>query len=65
MQPLDLLKVQFQVSTAPPVGARNPLKPMYYALRDIKRQQGWRGLYRGLGPNVAGNATSWGFYFWL
>jgi len=23
------------------------------------------GLYRGLGPNVAGNASSWGLYFLL
>ncbi|KAF9510762.1 hypothetical protein BS47DRAFT_1373272 [Hydnum rufescens UP504] len=65
MQPLDLVKVQFQVSTAPPAGTWNPLKPIYHALRNIKHQQGWRGLYRGLGPNVAGNATSWGFYFWF
>ncbi|KAL7422602.1 mitochondrial FAD carrier protein flx1 [Cryptotrichosporon argae] len=36
---------------------------VYYALADAVRQDGWRGLYRGLIPNLAGNAGSWGLYF--
>jgi hypothetical protein len=40
-------------------------RKIYYALRDIKAQDGWRGLYRGVGPNIAGNASSWGLYFLL
>ncbi|KZT12673.1 mitochondrial FAD carrier protein [Laetiporus sulphureus 93-53] len=61
MHPLDLLKVKFQVATEKPRGGVG--KQIWLSLKDIKEQQGWRGLYRGLGPNVVGNATSWGFYF--
>ncbi|KAL6306826.1 mitochondrial carrier [Sparassis latifolia] len=61
MHPLDLLKVKFQVATDKPQGGVG--KQIWFALKDIKDQQGWRGLYRGVGPNLAGNATSWGFYF--
>jgi len=61
MHPLDLLKVKFQVATDKPQGGIG--RQIWNSLRDIKVQQGWRGLYRGVGPNIAGNATSWGFYF--
>lgn len=33
------------------------------SLRGIVQRDGWRGLYRGLGPNIFGNASSWGFYY--
>lgn len=36
---------------------------MIAALHGIVRTDGWRGLYRGLSPNVAGNSASWGLYF--
>ncbi|KAJ6543899.1 mitochondrial carrier domain-containing protein [Mycena capillaripes] len=61
MNPLDLLKVKFQVATTKPTGGVG--KQIWYSLRDIQRQEGWKGLYRGLGPNIAGNASSWGLYF--
>jgi solute carrier family 25 folate transporter 32 len=64
MNPLDLLKVKFQVSTRAPSG-RGVGRGIWLALRDIHASEGWRGLYRGLGPNVAGNASSWGLYFLL
>ncbi|KAJ7283290.1 mitochondrial carrier domain-containing protein [Mycena rebaudengoi] len=63
MNPLDLLKVKFQVATTNPTGGVG--KQIWYSLRDIQRQQGWKGLYRGVGPNIAGNASSWGLYFWF
>lgn len=63
MHPLDLLKVKFQVETGPAKGGIG--KQIWYSLRDIQRQDGWKGLYRGIGPNIAGNASSWGFYFLL
>jgi hypothetical protein len=63
MNPLDLLKVKFQVSTRAPVSGIG--RGIWLALRDIHASEGWRGLYRGLGPNVAGNASSWGLYFLL
>ena len=63
MHPLDLLKIKFQVATDRPRGGLG--KQIWYSLKDIKTEQGWRGLYRGVGPNIAGNASSWGLYFLL
>ncbi|KAF7799103.1 hypothetical protein EIP86_010333 [Pleurotus ostreatoroseus] len=63
MNPLDLLKVKFQVSTEKPKGGIG--RQIWASLKEIKDTQGWRGLYRGLGPNIAGNASSWGLYFLL
>lgn len=61
LNPLDLLKIKFQVDTGVPAGGIG--KQIYYALRNVQQQQGWRGLYRGISPNIAGNASSWGLYF--
>ena len=63
MHPLDLLKVKFQVSNQKPTGGIGT--QIWNSLKEIKDTQGWRGLYRGVGPNIAGNASSWGFYFLL
>ncbi|KAF8529248.1 mitochondrial FAD carrier protein [Hysterangium stoloniferum] len=61
MHPLDLLKVKLQVSTARPSGGLG--RQIYTSLRDIYQTRGVPGLYRGVGPNIAGNASSWGLYF--
>ncbi|TFY66298.1 hypothetical protein EVG20_g4790 [Dentipellis fragilis] len=61
MHPLDLLKVKFQVATESPKGGVG--KAIWAALSNIKEREGWRGLYRGVGPNIVGNASSWGLYF--
>jgi len=61
MNPLDLLKVKFQVATTVYTGGIG--RQIWYGLRDIYRESGYRGLYRGVVPNVAGNASSWGLYF--
>ncbi|KIP05824.1 hypothetical protein PHLGIDRAFT_91681 [Phlebiopsis gigantea 11061_1 CR5-6] len=61
MHPLDLLKIKFQVATGAPKGGIG--RQIWHSLRDIHQSQGWRGLYRGVGPNIAGNASSWGLYF--
>lgn len=63
MNPLDLLKIKFQVTTENPKGTLG--KHIWYSLRNIQQEQGWKGLYRGIGPNIAGNASSWGLYFLL
>lgn len=63
MHPLDLLKVKFQVATGPPAGGIG--KQIWLSLKNIWIKGGIRGLYRGVGANVAGNASSWGLYFWL
>ncbi|KAI5122172.1 hypothetical protein M0805_007070 [Coniferiporia weirii] len=61
MHPLDLLKVKFQVSTTNPQAGVG--RAIYNSLHNIYASQGLRGLYRGVGANVAGNASSWGLYF--
>lgn len=63
MNPLDLLKIKFQVNTGKQAGTIG--KQMWLSLREVQQTQGWKGLYRGIGPNIAGNASSWGLYFLL
>ena len=63
MHPLDLLKTKLQTSTTP--GKGNVFKHIGLSLREIYVKDGVKGLYRGVGPNVAGNASSWGLYFLL
>lgn len=78
MNPLDLIKTQFQINTstppvAPTIANRSRLlhtltggkiiRDMYNALSSVVQSEGWRGLYRGLSPNVVGNSASWGLYF--
>ena len=38
-------------------------KEMWTSLTDIAKRDGLKGLYRGLTPNLVGNASSWGLYF--
>ncbi|KAI0329966.1 mitochondrial carrier [Cubamyces sp. BRFM 1775] len=61
MHPLDLLKVKFQVATDKPKGGIG--KAIWSSLTEIQARDGWKGLYRGVGANIAGNASSWGLYF--
>lgn len=61
MNPLDLLKIKFQVNTKQQAGTIG--KQMWLSLKQLQQTQGWKGIYRGIGPNIAGNASSWGLYF--
>jgi solute carrier family 25 folate transporter 32 len=63
MHPLDLLKVKLQVSTERARGSVG--RQIWNGLADIRARDGWRGLYRGVSANMAGNASSWGLYFLL
>lgn len=62
LHPLDLLKVRFAVSDG-----QSKVKPNYRnignALKTIVRDEGFRGLYKGVAPNCWGAGTSWGLYF--
>ncbi|KAJ8670892.1 hypothetical protein QAD02_002151, partial [Eretmocerus hayati] len=35
------------------------------AIRKIVRSEGYRGLYKGIIPNVLGSGSSWGAYFFV
>lgn len=65
--PLDVLKTRLQVSAATTRaaagGSATEYLSTYGALRRIVRQEGARGLYRGLGPTVAALLPNWGVYF--
>lgn len=62
LHPLDLIKVRFAVNdgsalSSPKYGG------IFNALTTIGRQEGIRGLYRGVTPNLWGAGSSWGLYF--
>jgi solute carrier family 25 folate transporter 32 len=62
LHPLDLLKIRFAVDDGQ---AKD--RPKYIGLRHgfstVLRHEGFKGLYKGVIPNVTGAATAWGFYF--
>ncbi|KAJ8878566.1 hypothetical protein PR048_019144 [Dryococelus australis] len=62
LHPLDLIKIRFAVNDG-----ITTTTPRYLGLRNafatIFRQEGLRGLYRGVAPNVWGSGSSWGLYF--
>lgn len=62
LHPLDLLKVRFAVSDG-----QSELKKSYKnisnALRTIVKEEGYRGLYKGVAPNCLGAGSAWGLYF--
>jgi len=45
------------------------LRPKYtgilHCMRSVYHQEGLRGLYQGVTPNVWGAGASWGLYFFL
>lgn len=61
LHPLDLMKIRFAVSDG-----RTAL-PQYSSLTSafytIVKQEGVKGLYRGVAPNVWGSGSAWGCYF--
>jgi solute carrier family 25 folate transporter 32 len=74
MHPLDLVKIRFQLADSPSIAAKGKApagrggivgfgKDVVGAMGDAMKKDGYKGLYRGLGSNVAGNASSWGLYF--
>jgi len=62
LHPLDLIKIRFAVNDG-----RTASVPQYRGLGNafctIFRQEGLRGLYKGVTPNVWGSGSSWGLYF--
>ncbi|KAF2882763.1 hypothetical protein ILUMI_23427 [Ignelater luminosus] len=61
LHPLDLLKIRFAVSDG---SARIPqYSSLTSAFCTILKQEGVRGLYKGVAPNVWGSGSAWGCYF--
>ncbi|XP_075235938.1 solute carrier family 25 member 32 isoform X2 [Lycorma delicatula] len=61
LHPLDLIKIRFAVNDG-----RSKI-PQYNGMRSalstILKQEGFKGFYKGVTPNVWGSGSAWGFYF--
>lgn len=62
LHPLDLLKVRFAVSDGQSKLKKN-YKNISNAFSTIVRDEGFKGLYKGVAPNCLGAGTAWGLYF--
>ena len=62
LHPLDLLKVRFAVSDGQSNLKKN-YKNISNAFSTIVREEGVKGLYKGVAPNCLGAGTAWGLYF--
>ncbi|XP_017768271.1 PREDICTED: mitochondrial folate transporter/carrier [Nicrophorus vespilloides] len=61
LHPLDLMKIRFAVSDGrSAVPQYSSLTSAFYT---IIKQEGVKGLYRGVAPNVWGSGSAWGCYF--
>lgn len=61
LHPLDLIKIRFQVNDGS--GRVPAYRGLVDAVRSIVRANGIKGLYQGVTPNVWGNGSAWGLYF--
>ncbi|KAG5186102.1 folate transporter, partial [Tribonema minus] len=61
LYPLDLIKTHYQAYDK----GKSPYRSLGAAFTTIVKQNGWSGLYSGLGPAVLGSGVSWGGYFYL
>ncbi|KAK6619693.1 hypothetical protein RUM43_012450 [Polyplax serrata] len=62
LHPLDLIKIRFAVNDG-----RSTHTPQYANVRNafklIVKEEGIRGLYKGVTANIWGSGSSWGLYF--
>jgi solute carrier family 25 folate transporter 32 len=62
LHPLDLLKVRFAVADGQSE-VKKSYKNISNAFSTIVREEGFKGLYKGVIPNCLGAGTAWGLYF--
>lgn len=62
LHPLDLLKVRFAVADGQSSIKKN-YKNISNAFSTIVKEEGIKGLYKGVAPNCLGAGTAWGLYF--
>ncbi|XP_057195784.1 solute carrier family 25 member 32b isoform X2 [Triplophysa rosa] len=63
LHPLDLVKIRFAVSDG--LELRPKYSGILHCMRSIWHQEGLRGLYQGVTPNIWGAGASWGLYFFF
>ncbi|KCV72891.1 hypothetical protein H696_00462 [Fonticula alba] len=61
--PLDVVKTRLQLQSSSSVAPEKRYRGPFDALVRISRQEGVRGLYRGLSPTLAGYIPNWAIYF--
>ena len=61
VQPLDLIRRRQQISA----GTASSNQTVWMITKDIVSTKGWRGLYRGLGPELCKVAPAVGLNFWI
>lgn len=74
LYPLELIKTRMQVAEVPVASAatstlqgrlRNPYGSVLGALQQVLRNEGVRGLYKGVTPAMIASSGSWGGYFYF
>ncbi|XP_051577083.1 solute carrier family 25 member 32b [Myxocyprinus asiaticus] len=63
LHPLDLVKIRFAVSDG--LEVRPKYSGILQCMRSVWHQEGLRGLYQGVTPNIWGAGASWGLYFFF
>ncbi|XP_067093932.1 solute carrier family 25 member 32-like [Osmerus mordax] len=63
LHPLDLVKIRFAVSDG--LNLRPKYDGIIHCMRSVLQQEGIRGLYQGVTPNIWGAGASWGLYFFF
>ncbi|RZF43407.1 hypothetical protein LSTR_LSTR001668 [Laodelphax striatellus] len=63
LHPLDVIKIRFSVSRPNGRTKVPQYNGMRSALSTIVKQEGFKGLYKGLVPSIWGSGSSWGLYF--
>lgn len=63
LHPLDLVKIRFAVSDG--LQVRPKYNGIVNCMRSVWQQEGLRGLYQGVTPNIWGAGASWGLYFFF
>lgn len=63
LHPLDLVKIRFAVSDG--LELRPRYSSILHCMKSVWQQEGIRGLYQGVTPNVWGAGASWGLYFFF
>ncbi|XP_075868838.1 solute carrier family 25 member 32-like [Nelusetta ayraudi] len=61
LHPLDLVKIRFAVSDG--LELRPKYRGLVHCMKSVWAEEGLRGLYQGVTPNVWGAGASWGLYF--
>ncbi|PIO30818.1 hypothetical protein AB205_0141100 [Aquarana catesbeiana] len=63
LHPLDLVKIRFAVSDG--LELRPKYNSILHCMSTVWKQEGVRGLYQGVTPNMWGAGASWGLYFFF